>query len=100
MQMLHKWIGESLEQRPSFLPIILVLPIEDFVHVLLKSIHASVERLVLLHVVTHIQLGLEKREKNRFFAMVMIMDEGQATETVSSKCNFVARLHKGCVSPD
>jgi len=49
--MLHKWIGESFEQHASFLAIILVLPIEHMVHVLLKSIHGSVERLVLLYVV-------------------------------------------------
>ena len=60
--MLHKWVSESFEQHSSFLPIIFVLLIEDMVHVLLKSIHASMERLVLLHVVT----PSERMEKETF----------------------------------
>ena len=99
MQMLHKWISESFEQHSSFLPIIFVLLIEDMVHVLLKGIHASMERLVLLHVVTHIELRLKEWKKKRFLAMVMSMDGGQATEGVSGECNFVPRLHKWCISP-
>ena len=100
VQMLHKWIGKSLEQHSSFLAVILVLLLKNKVHVLLKSIHASVERLVLIQVVTHIKLGLEEWEKKRFFAMVMSMEGGQATKGVSGECNFVCGLHKGCISPD
>ena len=97
MQMLHEWIGERLKQLSSFLAIIFLGPSKNLVHILLQYVHSSMEKLMLFHVVSSL---VEKRKEKRFFAMVVAMDRGQATQRLSSECVLVFGFHKGCVSPD